>query len=207
MAVAARELADELALTDRFVFFNEGWVPYDQRHNYLLEADIGVSDAPRPHRDRVLVPHPGTRLHLGRAADRHDRRRRDGEIIETRDLGLTVAAEDVEGLSDALHRLLDDEEFATECANAAELAPELTWSRVLQPLLAFCRAPNARRTSSTLRRAASWIARPASSPTKAPASGVTSAALPATSARAARARSRPAWRARGWAAVRRTVRR
>ncbi len=41
MAVDARRLADELGLTDKHVFFNEEWVAYDDRQNYLLDADVG----------------------------------------------------------------------------------------------------------------------------------------------------------------------
>ena len=43
MAVAARRTADELGLAGSHVFFNEEWVPYDERQNYLLEADVAVS--------------------------------------------------------------------------------------------------------------------------------------------------------------------
>ena len=43
MAVAARRLADELGLTGTHVIFNEEWVAYDERQNFLLDADIGVS--------------------------------------------------------------------------------------------------------------------------------------------------------------------
>ncbi len=43
MAVRARELADSLGLTGRHVFFNEKWVPYNDRQNFLLDADVGVS--------------------------------------------------------------------------------------------------------------------------------------------------------------------
>src|SRR4029077_10583123 len=43
MAHRARELADELGLTAKNVFFNEKWVPYAERQNYLLDADVGVS--------------------------------------------------------------------------------------------------------------------------------------------------------------------
>ena len=38
----ARDLARELGLLDRGVFFND-WVPYDERQNWLLEADVAVS--------------------------------------------------------------------------------------------------------------------------------------------------------------------
>ncbi|MGH9267498.1 MAG: glycosyltransferase family 1 protein, partial [Acidimicrobiales bacterium] len=43
MAGALRALAGELGLTGHHVFFNDGWVPYDQRAGFLLEADVGVS--------------------------------------------------------------------------------------------------------------------------------------------------------------------
>ena len=60
MVAAARSLSDELGLTDRHVFFNEGWVPYDTRQNFLLDADVGVSthfdhvEAEFSYRTRVL---------------------------------------------------------------------------------------------------------------------------------------------------------
>jgi glycosyltransferase involved in cell wall biosynthesis len=40
---ASRELATELGVLGTHVFFNDSWVDYDDRQNYLLEADIGVS--------------------------------------------------------------------------------------------------------------------------------------------------------------------
>jgi hypothetical protein len=43
MAFQARELAEELGLVGTHVFFNAGWVDYDDRQNYLLESDVGVS--------------------------------------------------------------------------------------------------------------------------------------------------------------------
>jgi glycosyltransferase involved in cell wall biosynthesis len=43
MAAAVRALSDELGMTGRHVFFNEGWVPYDERGAYLGDADVAVS--------------------------------------------------------------------------------------------------------------------------------------------------------------------
>jgi glycosyltransferase involved in cell wall biosynthesis len=43
MTQRAVKPADKLALLDRYVFFNFGWVPYGERVSYLLEADLGVS--------------------------------------------------------------------------------------------------------------------------------------------------------------------
>ncbi len=71
-------LADELGLTGRHVFFNEEWVPYDERQNYLLDADVAVTthfhhvETEFSFRTRVL-----DYLWAG-AADGHHRRRRAG---------------------------------------------------------------------------------------------------------------------------------
>jgi len=142
MATATRALADELGLSGSHVFFNEGWVPYDDRQNYLLEADIGVSthlahlETALSSRTRILdyvwasLPVVAT----------------EGDTLATmvadQGLGLTVPPGDVDALEEALFRLLDDEGFAKSCReNAVALAPDLAWSRVLQPLVEFCRRP------------------------------------------------------------------
>lgn len=39
----ARALASNLELLDRDVFFFERWVPYEDRHRWLAEADVGIS--------------------------------------------------------------------------------------------------------------------------------------------------------------------
>ncbi len=43
MTKRARELASQLGLTDKNVFFLEGWVSYEKRVNYLLDATAAVS--------------------------------------------------------------------------------------------------------------------------------------------------------------------
>ena len=56
--------------------FNDGWVPYEERGAWLLQADCAVST----HRDhletRFALPHAAARLLLGRAAGRLHARRR-----------------------------------------------------------------------------------------------------------------------------------
>lgn len=142
MAVAARRRADELGLTDKVVFFNEGWVPYDDRQNFLLDADLGVSthfdhlETQFSFRTRILdylwaglpvVSTGGDSL---------------AELIERRGVGLVVPPTDVDALEAALEALLFDDELITRCrANAAEVAAELTWPHVLEPLVSFCRSP------------------------------------------------------------------
>jgi len=142
MAVATRQTADELGLTGVHVFFNEEWVPYDDRQNYLLEADVAVSthldhvETAFSLRTRILdylwtaVPVVAT---AGDAL---------ADLITAKNLGIAVPAGDVETLEEALFRLIDDEEFAALCQkNIRDAAGEFGWSRVLQPLVEFCREP------------------------------------------------------------------
>src|SRR5206468_8785633 len=102
------DLATELGLTGTHVFFNEGWVPYEERQNYLLEADIGVST----HLDHVETAFSfRTRIldylwaSLPIVATEGDS---FATLIEAEGLGLTVPAQDVGALETALLPLLDD---------------------------------------------------------------------------------------------------
>jgi glycosyltransferase involved in cell wall biosynthesis len=143
MATDARRLSDELGLTGLHVFFNEGWVPYDERQNYLLDADIGVSthldhlETEFSFRTRILDYLWAGLPILATQGDAF------AELVERRQLGLTVPPQDTEALAEALLRLLEDTEFTSLCRkNVAEASPEFAWSRVLTPLLEFCRQPS-----------------------------------------------------------------
>ncbi len=143
MATAARALADELGVSGTHVIFNEDWVAYEDRQNFLLDADIGVSthlhhvETDYSFRTRILdylwaglpiVSTTGDSL---------------ADEIERRGLGLTVPPDDVEALTEALWRLLGDPELAAACrAHIAEAVPDLRWSKVLEPVVAFCRDPH-----------------------------------------------------------------
>ena len=142
MAVATRALSDALGLTDKHVFFNEGWVPYEDRQNYLLEGDIGVSthldhvETAFSFRTRILDYLWAGLPIVATGGDTF------ADLIEGKGLGLTVPPGDVEALEDALFRLLDDEAFHAACKDRlAEIVPNHAWSRVLGPLVEFCRAP------------------------------------------------------------------
>jgi len=143
MAYRTRRLSDSLGLTGVHVFFNEDWIAYDERHNLLLEADIGVST----HLDHIetafsfrtrILDYLWTSLPIvATGGDSF------ADLIEREGLGLTVAPGDVEGLEAALFRLLDDDELNASCRRAiAGVAAQYRWSRVLEPVLAFCRNPS-----------------------------------------------------------------
>lgn len=142
MATAARERADELGLTSSHVFFNDAWVPYEERHEFLRDADIGVSinldhvETAFSFRTRILDYIWATLPIVATEGDEF------AELVEREGLGLTVPAADVETLEEALFRLLDDAEFAAMCRkNLENVRPRYTWSEVLRPLVEFCRTP------------------------------------------------------------------
>ncbi len=142
VATEARRLADTLGLAGIHVFFNDGWVAYDDRQNYLLEADVGVS------------------LHLENLETRYSFRTRildylwaglpivatagDGfaEIIAAEGIGTVVPGHDVDAVAAALVDLLGDPGAREGCrARAAAVAARFRWSVVLGPLTSFCAAP------------------------------------------------------------------
>jgi GT2 family glycosyltransferase/glycosyltransferase involved in cell wall biosynthesis len=142
IAWEAQELARELGLLGSHVFFNEGWVPYHERADFLMDADLGVSthfqhiETQFSFRTRIL-DYLWTALPV--VATEGDT---FGTLIKEHGLGRTVPAEDVDALVDALEELLYDD-AARESAQAAvrEFAHAYRWSRTLRPLVEFCRSP------------------------------------------------------------------
>jgi GT2 family glycosyltransferase len=142
MAEAALRLSRDLGLLGKRVFFNDGWVDYDERANYLLEADVGVSthfehiETAFSFRTRILDYLWAGLPILATEGDSLSR------LVKARGLGLTVPPEDVDATAEALRRLHDDAGLYATCkANAESLAPEMTWERVLAPIVEFARMP------------------------------------------------------------------
>ena len=142
MAVQARDLANELGLLDSTVIFNHVWVPYEDRQNFLLESDVGVST----HLDHIetafsfrtrILDYMWTSLPV--VCTQGDSL---AALVEQRELGRTVPPGDVETLAATLVELLSDNEVnARYRVNLAKIVPEYRWTQVLEPLLAYCRDP------------------------------------------------------------------
>lgn len=149
MLVDVRQLSDDLGLTDKFVFFNEGWVDYDDRHNYLLDADVGVSthfehiETTFAFRTRILdYIWAGLPLVVTEGDN-------FGDLVEHEAMGGVVAERDVAGIEAAIERALYDEEYAAACRdNVQRVRSDFEWPRALAPLSDFCRS--ARRASDAL---------------------------------------------------------
>lgn len=142
MATRARQLADELQLAGKHVFFNDGWVRYHERADYLLEADAGVSthvqhaETEFAFRTRILDYLWAGLPIVSTAGDSF------GRLVATEELGRTVPEGDVARLAEALEAVLYDEQVAHRCrANVTRVRSSFTWEVTLAPLLAFCREP------------------------------------------------------------------
>lgn len=142
VATEAREVAVELGLVGTHVFFNEGWVPYDERGDYLLDADLGVSthhhhiETAFSFRTRILDYLWASLPIVATTGDTF------GDLIERHGLGRTVPPNDVDALQAALEELLFDDDAATSARTAVRaFAESYHWSSVLEPVLAFCRFP------------------------------------------------------------------
>lgn len=142
MALEARRLAADLGLVGTTVIFNEEWVAYEDRQNYLLDADVAVTthlhhiETEFSFRTRVLDYLWAGLPTVATSGDSL------ADLIEHEQLGLTVAPGDVDALADALFRLLEDDTFAADCrANVAEVRSRFAWSVALRPIVEFCRHP------------------------------------------------------------------
>jgi glycosyltransferase involved in cell wall biosynthesis len=142
VAARTRVLAAELGLTGTHVFFNERWIDYQDRTGHLLDADVGVST----HPDHVETQYAfRTRLldcvwaGLPVICTRGDTL---GDMIAARGMGVTVPPESVEELAQAIVDLADPARRTAASTAIAAAAPEFHWSRVIEPLLRFCREPH-----------------------------------------------------------------
>jgi len=138
----SRALATELGVLDSSVFFNSSWVDYAQRHNYLGEADAGVST----HFDHVettfsfrtrILDYLWAELPMVVTEGDHF-----AELIAAEGLGVVVPPSDVTALADALERVLFDDSFAQQAQkNIRRVRADYEWGTVLAPLVSFVANP------------------------------------------------------------------
>jgi glycosyltransferase involved in cell wall biosynthesis len=135
MTQQAITLAEQLNLKDQTVFFNHGWIPYQERHNFLLDASVGVST----HFDHLETRYAfRTRMldylwaQLPILATQGDT---FAELIEKNQLGQVVPYQDEEAIKQALIKLTTN---TTDYQGMKErlglIAHQFKWEVVVQPL-------------------------------------------------------------------------
>jgi glycosyltransferase involved in cell wall biosynthesis len=150
MSRDALQLATDLGALGRSVFFNEEWVRHEDRADYLLDADVGVSthldnlETSYSFRTRLLDYLWAALPIVNTAGDAFER-----PIVE-RGLGTIVPPLDQQAIADALERLLYGAPRPVNGNDLRRYARELEWGAVLEPLLRFCNEPTPAADSARL---------------------------------------------------------
>jgi glycosyltransferase involved in cell wall biosynthesis len=136
----ARGLAESLGVLGETVLFNEGWVPYEDRADWLLEADCGVATAIDHLETRFAFRTrlvdcfwAGLPVVCTRGDELADRVARD-------DLGAVVAPGDDEALARAVETVLDRGRAAYS-DGLARAAASHEWKVVAEPLRRWVTSP------------------------------------------------------------------
>lgn len=137
---SAFQLAKDLGLHQRTVFFEFGWVPHRDVQNYLAESDIGVCtyfnnlETRYSHRTRFVDLFWAELPMICTQGDVLS------EMVQERGLGVAVPEGDTAAIAEAIRRLVDDQGFYQQCReNLRAIKPELSWEVALEPLVRFCR--------------------------------------------------------------------
>jgi GT2 family glycosyltransferase/glycosyltransferase involved in cell wall biosynthesis len=131
------ERCRQLDLLDRHVFFSD-WIPYDERGDYLLEADLGVSihrpglESRFAWRTRLLDYIWAGLPVIATAGDP------TSDLIAKRGLGQVVPPGRPDLLAETILSMLADEGLRDRVTeNAQAVRAELTWTRVVEPIAVF----------------------------------------------------------------------
>jgi glycosyltransferase involved in cell wall biosynthesis len=150
--VAARKLSEELGLTDKSVFFLDGWVPYDKRAAYLADANAAIYadkqslETRFSHRTRVL-DHIWTQLPT--ICSRGDYL---SEVIEKEQLGIVVNRK-VSEFVEAIQKLSSDKRAYDEIkSNIRGVAAKFAWDTTLAPLVTYLSALDVKDVQKDIQR-------------------------------------------------------
>ena len=136
------DLALKLGALGTSVIFNDDWIPYEQRGNFLAEADAGVSthhahvETEFSFRTRILDYLWAGLPMVVTAGDTF------ADLIEREQLGIVVPAGDQNALEAALERVLYDEAFAKAASErVAVVREQFQWGLTLAPLRRIANHP------------------------------------------------------------------
>jgi glycosyltransferase involved in cell wall biosynthesis len=134
------ELSRELGLYNRNVFFDVGWVPYEEIKNYVLEADISVCTYFEGLETNFSLRTRFMDIFWAETPLICTRGDVLAEMVQDKKLGVAVKEQDVGAVADAIRRLVDDREFFEQCKRNIQAAKKcLVWEVALGPLIEFCK--------------------------------------------------------------------
>lgn len=135
MPEKAYNLAKDLDLLNKHVFFNPGWVPYEERASFFLEADIGISthfehlETRYAFRTRILDYLWAGLPIISTEGDCFSR------LIKEKELGLIVPYRNVEALAEAIVTLIDHSQLSAKIKkNIETVRQDFYWDHVIKPI-------------------------------------------------------------------------
>jgi glycosyltransferase involved in cell wall biosynthesis len=138
----AMDCARELGALGSSVIFNEGWIPYDERGAFFLDADAGVSthhahlETEFSFRTRILDYLWSGLPMVVTEGDTF------ADLVAQEELGVVVPAGDGTALAVALEKILFDDAFRAAAARrVAEVRGRFLWESTLEPLRQLAREP------------------------------------------------------------------
>ena len=140
MVDKAISFSQELGLYQKSVFFGS-WVPYQERGNYLVEADLAVL----AHQDHIETHFSfRTRLldciwaGLPMVVTDGDAM---ADMVREQNLGMVVPQGDPEAMASAIESVLANDGRKVYAAAFEQVRERLHWQKVVAPLLKFCQSP------------------------------------------------------------------
>ena len=138
MTQKAIRLVQKLDLLDSSVFFNYGWTPYQERQNYLLDADIGVSthfdhlETRFSFRTRIMDYIWAQLPILCTQGDSF------ADLVKSHHLGVVVPYQDERAIAEGIKKMIDHPEVVQEIkANLAKFHYFFAWENVVKPIEAM----------------------------------------------------------------------
>lgn len=138
LAQRSIQLARELDLYDKSVFFIQQWIPYEERANYLLESDLGIIthqdtlETRFSWRTRVLDYFWAGLPVVSTEGDSM------ADLIRFNRLGKTVPPSSPEKLAQTLLEILENsDEYRKIKDNIEKFKPSLYWEKVIGPIERF----------------------------------------------------------------------
>ncbi|GGD87494.1 glycosyltransferase [Paenibacillus nasutitermitis] len=132
------DLSDSLGLTNNIVFFNK-WTEYNDRHNYLLESDIGLNlhynhiETRFSYRTRMLdyiwcgLPIITTKGDVL------------SEFVHSNNLGRVISPEDPYEFATAVEEVFSQNDIFIK--GGSELVNRMSWENSILPLIDYCEHP------------------------------------------------------------------
>lgn len=141
IATKCINVSKEYGLYNKSIFFND-WVEYEERQNFLLEADLGIStyfnnlETRFSFRTRVL-DYLWCELPIVLSEGDYM-----AELISKNQIGVCVEEKDPKKLAETILEVMSKiDNYSTYKDNVKAIKQKYKWENIMEPLLEYCEAP------------------------------------------------------------------